>query len=170
MEALPLWDLMVPEDLAIFLLMVLEVLVVLGDLVAFLLMALEGLVALHLVVLVDPEASHLLEVSEGLVVCLLVVLVVPVALAILLLEALMALAVLILEINPPWVDFPIVLPHKNLFISLPMALLVITCHINITNMYSPIDSYLSLKLWTFLICLSLLMIPFDTIPHGLPFW
>ena len=50
MEVLPLGDLMVLEDLEIFLLMVLEVLVVLGDLVAFLLMDLEGLVALHLVV------------------------------------------------------------------------------------------------------------------------
>ena len=63
-------DLMVPEDLEIFLLMVLEVLVVLGDLVAFLLMALKGLVALHLVVLVALEVYHLLEALEGLVVCL----------------------------------------------------------------------------------------------------
>ena len=106
-------------------------------------MVLEDLVALHLVVPVALEVSHLLEVPEGLVVHLLVVLVVPVALAVLLLEALVVLAVLILEINSPWVDFLEVLPHSNLFISLLMALLVITCHINIISMWSPIDSYLS---------------------------
>ena len=142
MEVLPLGDLMVPEDLVV-LLMVLAILVFLGDLMAFLLMVLEGLVALHLVVLVTLEVSHLLEVPEGLVVHLLVVLVVLKALAVLLPEALVVLVVLIPEINPPWVDFPVVLPHKNLFISLPMALLVITCHINITCMCIPIDSYLS---------------------------
>ena len=38
MEVLPLGDLMVPEDLENFLLMVLGILVVLGDLVAFLLL------------------------------------------------------------------------------------------------------------------------------------
>ena len=50
MEVLPLGGLMVPGDLANFLLMVLMVLVVLGGLVAFLLTTLEGLVALLLVV------------------------------------------------------------------------------------------------------------------------
>ena len=55
MEVLPLGDLMVPEDLETFLLMVLVALVVLGDLVAFLLLDLEGLVALLLVVLVALE-------------------------------------------------------------------------------------------------------------------
>ena len=126
-----------------------------GVLVAFLLMALEGLVALHLVVLVALEVSHLLEVPESLVVHILVVLVflvilvvsmvlvVPVAPTVLLPEALVVLAVLILEKNPRWVDLLVVLPHSNLFISLPMALLVITCHINITSMCNPIDSYLS---------------------------
>ena len=154
MEVLPLGDLVVLEDLEIFLLMVLEVLVVLGDLVAFLLMALEGLVALHLVVSVDLEFSHLLEVPKGLVVYPLgvlvapVVLAVPMDLAVHLLEALVVLVVLILEINPPWVDFPVFLPHNNLFFSQPMALLVISCH----SMCSPIDSYLSLQLWTCLIC------------------
>ena len=97
MEVLPLGDLMVPEDLENFLLVVLVVLVVPGGLVAFLLMALEGLVALHLVV---PEALevYFLVSLEGLVVCLLVVLVVLVvlvALVVLLLEALVVLAVLI---------------------------------------------------------------------------
>ena len=142
MEVLPLGDLMVLEVLAVPL-MVLVVLVVLGDLVAFLLMAWEGLVTLHLVVPVALKVSHLLEVPEGLLVRLLMVLVILVALAVLLLEALVVLAVLILEINPPWVDLLAFLPHNNLFISLPMALLVITCHINITSMCSPIDSYLS---------------------------
>ena len=89
-----------------------------------------------------------LMVLEGLAVLLLVlvvpvVLAVPVALAVLLLEALVVLEVLILEIKTPLADFPVVLPHINLFINLPMALLVIICHINITSMCSPIDSYLS---------------------------
>ena len=134
---------------SVALLMVLVVLVVLGDLVAFLLMAWEGLVTLHLVVLVALEVSHLLEVPEGLVVRLLVVLVVPVVLAVpvalvvLLLEALVVLEILILEINPPWEDPLVVLPHNNLFISLPMALLVIICHINIANMCNQINNYLS---------------------------
>ena len=137
------------------LVMVLVVLVVLGDLVDFLLMAQEGLVALHLVVSMALEVFHLLEVLEGLVVCLLVVLVVPVVLAVpMALEVLLldALVVLILEINPTLANFPVVLPHSNLFINQPMALLVISCHINITSMCSPIDSYLSLQLWTCLIC------------------
>ena len=151
MEVLPMGDLMVPEDLAV-LLMVLVVLVVLGDLVAFLLMDWEGLVALHLVVLVALEVYHLLEALEGLVVHLMVVLVVlvvtvvlmvPEDLAVLLLEALVVLVILIPEINPPWEDPPVVLPHRNLFIGLTMALLVIICHINITNMCNQIDSYLS---------------------------
>ena len=147
MEVLPLGELMVLKDMETFLLMVLGVLVVLGNLLAFLLMALEGLVALHLLVPVALEVFHLLGVPEGLV-----VLVVPVALAVLLLEALVVLAVLVLEINPPWVNFLVFLPHNNLFISLPMSLLVITCHINITSLCIPIDSYLSLQIWTFLIC------------------
>ena len=112
----------------------------LGDL-----MVPEGLVALHLVVPVALEVYHLLEALEGLVVRLLavlavlVVLVVPVALVFLPLEALVVLVVLIPKINPPWADLPVVLPHINLFTSLPMALLVIICHINITNMWNPIE-------------------------------
>ena len=152
MEVLPIGDLMVLEGLAA-LLMVLAILVFLGDLVAFLLMDLEGLVALHLVVPVDLEVYHLLEAPEGLVVRLLVVLVVLVlpvvlvvlvALVVLLLEASVVLEVLIPEIDPLQVDLPVVLRHNNLFISPLMVLLVIICHINIT--------YLSMQLWTCLIC------------------
>ena len=80
---------------------------------------------------------------KGLVVYLLVVLVVPEALVVLLLEALVVLMVLIPEINPLQADFSIVLLHNNLFISPLMVLLVIICHINITSMFSPIDSYIS---------------------------
>ena len=142
MEVLPLGDLMVPEDLAAFLLMVLVVLVVLVGLVDFLLMALEGLVALHLVVSEALEV-YLLVALEGLVVCLLVVLVVLVvpvilvvlaALVVLLLEALVVLAVPIPEINPLRADFPLVIRHNNLSFSPLMVLLVIICHINITSM------------------------------------
>ena len=138
MEVLPLGDLMVPEDLETFLLMVLVVLVVLGDLVAFLILALEGLVALHLVVLVVLEVYHLLEAPEGLVVRLLVVLVVLVVL-----EALVVLGVLIPKINPLLANFPLVLRQNNLSFSPLMVLLVIICHINITSMCNPTNSYLS---------------------------
>ena len=143
MEILPLGDLMVPKDLEAFLLMVLMVLVVLGGLVAFLLMALEGLVALTLVVLEALEA-YLLDTSEGLVVNLLVVLVVLVVpMVLVVLEALVALTVLIPKINPPWVDFPVVVPCNNLSISLLMVLLVHICHINITGMCNLTVRYLS---------------------------
>ena len=99
--------------------------------------------ALLLVVLVALEVYHLLGAREGLVVHLLIVLVVPVALVVLLLEALVVLTVLVLEINPPWVDFLVVLPHNNLSISILMVLLVIICHINITSMCNPTIGFLS---------------------------
>ena len=90
--------------------------------------------ALLLVVLEALEV-YLLVALEGLVVLK--------ALEVLLLEALAVLAVLILEINPLQVDFPLVLRHKNLSFSPLMVLLVIICHINITSMYNPTVSYLS---------------------------
>ena len=110
------------------------VLVVLGGLVAYPLMALEGLVALFLVV---PEA---LEVYLPVA---LEVLVVRKALVVLLPEALVVLTVLIPEINPPWADFTVVLPHNNLSISLLTVLLVLICSINTTSMSNLIAIYLS---------------------------
>ena len=95
-------------------------------------MALEGLVVRLLVVLV---VMVVLVVS--------VVLVVPVVLTILPLEALVVLVFLIPEINPLQAHLSVVFRHNNLFISLLMALLVITCNVNIISMWSSIVSYLS---------------------------